>query len=115
MATSGPLVVKAALAHLWFITLHPFDDGNGRIARAISDLFLSRADGSPQRFHSLSAQIQRERSRYYEMLERPQKGELPVHHWVTWFLEALLAWGVLRRTAGGGRSTGYEVVPAPTG
>lgn len=178
--TPEPLVVKAALAHLWFITLHPFDDGNGRIARAIGDLFLTRADGSPQRFYSLSAQIQRERKQYYQMLERTQKGSLDVNDWLSWFLRALqtaiehadtaldsvlakarfwqrwagtplnarqqkvinrlldgfdgkmtssrwasithcsadtalrdindlLARGLLRRTAGGGRSTGYEL------
>ena len=59
--SNEPPLIKAGLAHLWFVTLHPFDDGNGRIARAVSDLFLARADGSPQRFYSLSAQIQRER------------------------------------------------------
>ena len=178
--TPEPLVVKAALAHLWFITLHPFDDGNGRIALAIGDLFLTRADSSPQRFYSLSAQIQRERKQYYQMLERTQKGSLDVSDWLSWFLRALqtaiehadtaldsvlakarfwqrwagtplnarqqkvinrlldgfdgkmtssrwasitrysadtalrdindlLARGLLRRTAGGGRSTGYEL------
>lgn len=67
-------LLKAGLGHLWFVTLHPFDDGNGRIARAIGDLLLARADGSPQRFYSLSAQIQREREAYYDILERTQKG-----------------------------------------
>lgn len=69
--------------------MHPFDDGNGRIARAIGDLLLARADGSPQRFYSLSAQIQRERQAYYEMLERTQKGSLDVTAWLLWFLAAL--------------------------
>ena len=64
-----PALIKSGLAHLWFVTVHPFDDGNGRIARAVGDLFLARADGSPQRFYSLSAQIQRERKAYYEVLE----------------------------------------------
>lgn len=82
-------VLKAGLAHLWFVTLHPFDDGNGRIARAIGDLLLARADGSPQRFYSLSAQIQRERRDYYEILERTQKGSLDVTAWLAWFLENL--------------------------
>ncbi|MGV2481392.1 UNVERIFIED_CONTAM: Fic family protein, partial [Salmonella enterica subsp. enterica serovar Weltevreden] len=68
--TGEPALIKAGLAHLWFVTLHPFDDGNGRIARAVGDLFLARADGSPQRFYSLSAQIQRERKDYYDVLER---------------------------------------------
>lgn len=63
-----PGLVKAGLAHLWFVTLHPFDDGNGRIARAVGDLFIARADSSPQRFYSLSAQIQRERKDYYNVL-----------------------------------------------
>jgi len=69
-ASNEPPLIKAGLGHLWFVTLHPFDDGNGRIARAIGDLLLARADGSPQRFYSLSAQIQRERKAYYDILER---------------------------------------------
>jgi Fic family protein len=82
-------VLKAGLAHLWFVTLHPFDDGNGRIARAVGDLLLARADGSPQRFYSLSAQIQSERSGYYDILERTQRGSLDVTTWLAWFLDAL--------------------------
>jgi len=82
-------LLKAGLAHLWFVTLHPFDDGNGRIARAVGDLFLARADGSPQRFYSLSARIQRERKAYYEVLERTQKGDLDVTEWLSWFLASL--------------------------
>jgi len=82
-------LIKAGLSHLWFVTLHPFDDGNGRIARAVGDLFLTRADGSPQRFYSLSAQIQRERKAYYEILERTQKSSLDVTEWLTWFLDTL--------------------------
>ena len=69
-------VIKAALAHLWFVTIHPFEDGNGRIARAIADLALARSEGSPQRFYSMSAQIRAERSAYYDQLERTQKGGL---------------------------------------
>ncbi len=88
-ATPEPALVKAGLAHLWFVTLHPFDDGNGRIARAVGDLLLTRADGSPQRFYSLSAQIQRERKDYYDILERTQKGTLDVTEWLAWFLGAL--------------------------
>ena len=84
-----PVLVKAGLAHLWFVTVHPFDDGNGRIARAVGDLFLARADGSAQRFYSLSAQIQRERKDYYDVLERTQKGTLDVTRWLAWFLGAL--------------------------
>ena len=87
--TGEPTLIKAGLAHLWFVTLHPFDDGNGRIARAVGDLFLARADGSPQRFYSLSAQIQRERKDYYEVLERTHKGTLDVTGWLSWFLGTL--------------------------
>ncbi len=88
-ASNEPPLIKSGLAHLWFVTLHPFDDGNGRIARAIGDLLLARADGSPQRFYSLSAQIQRERKAYYDILERTQKGSLDVTEWLTWFLDTL--------------------------
>lgn len=87
--SSDPPLLKAGLAHLWFVTLHPFDDGNGRIARAIGDLVLARVDGSAQRYYSLSAQIQRERKQYYEMLERTQRGSLDVTEWLAWFLSAL--------------------------
>lgn len=87
--TGEPPLIKAGLAHLWFVTLHPFDDGNGRIARAVGDLLLARADGSPQRFYSLSAQIQRERKAYYDILERTQKQSLDVTEWLAWFLETL--------------------------
>ncbi|GMV30583.1 MAG: hypothetical protein AMXMBFR59_27080 [Rhodanobacteraceae bacterium] len=88
-ASGEPALIKAGLAHLWFVTLHPFDDGNGRLARAVGDLFLARADGSPQRFYSLSAQIQRERKAYYDVLERTQKGALDVTTWLSWFLATL--------------------------
>lgn len=82
-------VIKAGLAHLWFVTLHPFDDGNGRIARAVGDRVLSQAEQSP-RFYSLSAQIQRERKDYYDQLEQTQKGGLDVTDWLVWFLGCLL-------------------------
>ena len=82
-------VLKAAIAHLWFVTIHPFDDGNGRIARAIADMQLARADESHQRFYSMSAQIQRERSAYYDILEKTQKGNLDITAWLLWFLECL--------------------------
>jgi len=88
-ATGEPALVKAGLAHLWFVTVHPFDDGNGRMARAVGDLFLARADSSPQRFYSLSAQIQREREDYYDFLERTQKETMDVTQWLKWFLGAL--------------------------
>ena len=88
-ASNAPPLIKAGLGHLWFVTLHPFDDGNGRIARAIGDLLLARADGSPQRFYSLSAQIQRERKAYYAILERTQKGAMDATAWLAWFLNVL--------------------------
>ncbi len=88
-ASNEAPLLKAGLGHLWFVTLHPFDDGNGRIARAIGDLLLARADGSTQRFYSLSAQIQRERNAYYDILERTQKGSLDVTEWLAWFLAML--------------------------
>ena len=79
-------IIKAALAHLWFVTIHPFDDGNGRIARAITDMQLARADETTQRFYSLSAQIRLERSAYYSILEKTQRGSLEVTAWLVWFL-----------------------------
>ena len=82
-------VIKAALAHLWFVTIHPFEDGNGRIARAIADLALARSEASPQRFYSMSAQIRIERSDYYDELERTQKGATDVTEWLIWFLACL--------------------------
>jgi Fic family protein len=82
-------VLKAAIAHLWFVTLHPFEDGNGRMARAIADMALTRSDHSPQRFYSMSAQIRHERNTYYYMLEATQKGELDITSWLEWFLACL--------------------------
>ncbi|WP_245849756.1 Fic family protein [Hymenobacter crusticola] len=82
-------VLKAAIAHFWFVTIHPFDDGNGRIARAIADLQLSRADGTGQRCYSMSAQIQAERQAYYDLLETSQRGTLDLTSWLTWFLSCL--------------------------
>ena len=84
-----PPLIKAGLGHLWLVTLHPFDDGNGRIARAVGDLLLARGEGCPQRFYSLSAQIQRERTAYYEILERTQKGSMDVTNWLLWFFDML--------------------------
>jgi Fic family protein len=83
-------LIKAGLAHLWFVTIHPFVDGNGRIARAIGDLALARTDQSKQRFYSLSAQIQKERKDYYALLEKTQKGDLEATEWLSWFLACLL-------------------------
>jgi Fic family protein len=82
-------VLKAALAHLWFVTIHPFDDGNGRIARAISDMALARSEKTAQRFYSMSAQIRQEREAYYDILEQAQKGGMDITPWMDWFLGCL--------------------------
>ncbi|TXG81197.1 MAG: Fic family protein [Sphingomonadales bacterium] len=82
-------VIIAAIAHLWFVTIHPFEDGNGRIARAIADLALARSEQSAQRFYSMSSQIRAERNRYYDLLEATQKGDLDITPWLQWFLECL--------------------------
>ncbi len=83
-------VLKAAIAHLWFVTIHPFDDGNGRIARAITDMQLARADGSAQRFYSMSVQIRQERNAYYDVLEKSQKNaDMDITLWLKWFLACL--------------------------
>jgi Fic family protein len=82
-------VLRAALAHLWFVTIHPFDDGNGRIARAIADWQLARSEGSARRFYSMSAQILQERTAYYDILERTQHGTLDITPWMQWFLTCL--------------------------
>jgi Fic family protein len=82
-------ILAAGLAHLWFVTIHPFDDGNGRIARAITDLALARAEHSSRRYYSMSAQIRQERGDYYDMLESTQKGTLDVTPWMAWFLACL--------------------------
>jgi len=87
-AESDP-VLKAARAHLWFVTIHPFDDGNGRLARAIADMMLARSEQSSQRFYSMSTQIRLERKGYYEILERTQSGSLDITAWCEWFLECL--------------------------
>jgi len=84
------LVLKAAIAHLWFVTIHPFDDGNGRIARALTDMLLAQSDKSTQRFYSMSAQIRLERKEYYEILENTQKGNLDITEWIKWFLNCLI-------------------------
>jgi Fic family protein len=86
---AADLVLKAGVAHLWFVTIHPFDDGNGRIARAIADMVLARSERSPQRFYSMSAQIRQERNAYYEILEATQKGELDITAWLEWSLDCL--------------------------
>jgi len=82
-------VLKAGVAHLWFVTVHAFEDGNGRIARAIADMALARSEQSPQRFYSMSAQIRAERKAYYDILEATQKGDLDITGWLEWFLGCL--------------------------
>ena len=82
-------VIKAGIAHFWFVTIHPFEDGNGRIARAIADMALARADGVAERFYSMSSQIERERKQYYDSLESSQRGELDISLWLEWFLGCL--------------------------
>lgn len=82
-------VLMAAISHLWFVTIHPFEDGNGRVARAIADMALARSEGTRQRFYSMSAQIRLERNAYYDMLERTQKGDLDITAWIGWFLACL--------------------------
>lgn len=83
------LVVKAGIAHLWFVTIHPFADGNGRIARAISDMALARADGTQDRFYSLSSQIESEKKQYYNQLEAQQRASPDITQWLSWFLDCL--------------------------
>ena len=80
-------VMKAGIAHFWFVTIHPFEDGNGRVGRAIADLLLARSDGMAERFYSLSSQIESERKEYYEKLEASQRGGLDITLWLGWFLE----------------------------
>jgi Fic family protein len=82
-------VLQSAIAHLWFVTIHPFEDGNGRVGRALADMLLARSEGSPQRFYSLSSQIQKERKAYYEVLEATQKGDLHITAWLQWYLNCL--------------------------
>jgi Fic family protein len=82
-------VLKAAVAHLWFVSVHPYDDGNGRLARAIADMQLTRADGSNKRYYSMSSQIMKERKSYYKILERTQRSDLDVTDWMLWFLERM--------------------------
>ncbi len=92
-------LLKAGIAHLWFVTIHPFDDGNGRIARAIADMALARSEHSAQRFYGMSAQIRVERRAYYDILEKTQKGDLDITPWLEWFL------GCLRRAIDGAQTT----------
>lgn len=82
-------ILRAGIAHLWFVTIHPFEDGNGRIARAITDMVLARSENSPQRFYSMSAQIRDERNDYYDILEKTQKRTIDITRWLDWFLACL--------------------------
>lgn len=82
-------VARAGIAHLWFVTIHPFDDGNGRIARALTDMALARSEGSPRRFYSMSAQMRQERAAYYDILEQTQNGGMDITPWMAWFLGCL--------------------------
>ncbi len=97
-------VLKAAVAHFWFVTIHPFEDGNGRMARAIADMALARAEGAKERFYSMSAQIEAERKNYYLRLERSQRGDTDITGWIEWFLECL------RRALEGAESTIGQVL-----
>jgi len=90
-SSTEPPLIKAAIGHLWFVTVHPFEDGNGRIARAIGDLLLSRVDGVNQRCYSVSAQIQQQHQAYYRILEQSQKGSMDVTAWLVWFIKTLEA------------------------
>lgn len=83
------LVIKAGIAHLWFVTLHPFDDGNGRLTRALTERMLAQSDSSQQRFYSMSAQILKQRNEYYNILERTQKRDNDITEWLVWFLQTL--------------------------
>lgn len=87
--TVTDFIIKSAIAHFWFVTIHPFDDGNGRIARTIADMMLCRSDCSEQRFYSMSNQIQKERKEYYQILESTQKGDNNITAWITWYLECM--------------------------
>lgn len=87
--TNLDLILKAAIAHLWFVTIHPFEDGNGRVGRAIVDMLLSRSEYSSRRFYSLSSQIKIQRKSYYAILEKTQKGDLDITEWMEWFLSCL--------------------------
>lgn len=91
-------LIKAAISHLWFITLHPFEDGNGRISRAITDMMLAKAENTAYRFYSMSAQIQKEKKMYYQILESTQKGNMDITDWLKWFLECL--WASMKSSEG---------------
>lgn len=87
--STQPPFIKAAIAHLWFVTIHPFDDGNGRLGRTLTDMFLARMDNNNTRFYSMSAEINRNKKSYYDILERTQKGNMDITEWLLWFLDCL--------------------------
>ena len=87
--STEPALLRAGVAHLWLVTVHPFEDGNGRVARAVGDLMLSRNDREPWRYYSVSAQLERERDAYYDILERTQRGGMDVTPWLAWFIDCL--------------------------
>jgi Fic family protein len=113
-------VLKAAITHFWFVTIHPFEDGNGRIARGLADMMLARGDGSHDRFYSMSTQIEGEKKEYYRTLELSQRGDLDITRWMAWFLGCLdravrdisdlVRRGILHKNRAGGRSTSYRLV-----
>lgn len=101
-------LVRSGIAHLWFITLHPFEDGNGRLARAVTDMAIARDERRPMRLFSLSSQIQQRRDAYYEILEQTQRGDLDITPWLVWFLAqvedaAAQAHSIVARTLGKAR------------
>ncbi|MDE5749324.1 MAG: Fic family protein [Duncaniella sp.] len=91
MPENPPTILKSAIAHLWFVSIHPFDDGNGRIARAISDMVLAALDGEGMHFYSLSRQILKDKNHYYKVLERTQRGNSNITEWLVWYFEAIIA------------------------
>lgn len=82
-------MLKSAIAHLWFVTIHPFADSNGRIRRALSDMLLAKSENTGKRFYSMSSQMQKDRKNYYLKLEKSQKGNLDITEWIIWFLDCL--------------------------
>ena len=108
------MILKAAIAHLWFVSIHPFSDGNGRLARTITDMLLAKNDNNTCRLYSISAQMSRERKNYYSLLEQTQKGNMDITAWLMWFLDCLEhaieeAKGILEKSSSGGRSTSYTL------
>ncbi len=115
-----PSLLPCGESRLWFVTIHPFEDGNGRIARGLADMMLARGDGSRDRFYSMSTQIEGEKKEYYRTLELSQRGDLDITRWMAWFLGCLdravrdisdlVRRGILHKNRAGGRSTSYRLV-----